>query len=153
MSSPLSLDALTIKVENLEKEVAEIKHDRREIDKLLMDAILSLEKNSERQTVLMEKMQEHVEKQDQRLNKLDEKLDDKFEKMDEKIDKVNLEVQAIKTRGELELQETATDSNKNLFWTFMESNGKFVLVAFILFLLVIAVLMGVNIEDLLKVIV
>lgn len=153
MSSPPNLEALGVRVDRLEKEVDEIKVTWRENQKLLTDAILSIEKHGERQTAHMEILQQHVMKQDQQINKLDEKVDTRFEKMDEKLDQVNMDVLAIKTRSETISKITQDNNSKSKFWSFMDSYGRYLLVVMILLLLGGLLVAGVKPNELIKFIV
>lgn len=117
MSSSPSLDALEVRVQNLEKNVEDIKTERRESQKLLTETLKTLQDNTVRQTALMEKMEQRAEKQDVRLDK-----------MDEKLDQVNIDVQTIKVRSEtMRSDDTNNESTEKTNWyqSFITSDRKF----------------------------
>lgn len=149
MPPTLGLEALGVKVESIEKEIDELKNDRRESQKDLMDVIRSnQETNIEikeyiaKQTVHMEMLQQHVMKQDQQMVKMDEKVDDKFEKMNEKVDKVSHDVQVIKTQNEV--SKTENNTVASVVSGFLKENGKPLL---IILAVIVAGIFGLNFKE------
>jgi seryl-tRNA synthetase len=141
---PNGIEALEVRVKNLEKEMDAVKLEQKEQRAMIVNNLFVLQENMVHLKTLMKELAANSEKQDKRLDK-----------MDEKLDQVNLDLQAIKIRSEsLEKDaENKTDRDKNAFWTFIDSYGRYVLVALILFLLITLMAAGVKPDDLIKFIV
>ncbi|MFC8688131.1 hypothetical protein [Brevibacillus porteri] len=139
MSPTPSIDALDVKVQNLEKTVDEIKIERRESQKILVDTLKSLQENAVRQTTIMELNQERAKQQDVRLDK-----------MDEKLDQVNIDVQTIKVRSETMLSEDkSNDSEEKTKWyqSFITTDRKFF---WIVFLIILGTVLGMKIPEIMS---
>ncbi|ATF13714.1 hypothetical protein A616_17500 [Brevibacillus brevis X23] len=140
MSPTPSIDALVVKVQNLEKTVDEIKIERRESQKILVDTLKSLQENAVRQTTIMEVMEERAKQQDVRLDK-----------MDEKLDQVNIDVQTIKVRSETMLSEDKNefdkDSKSTWYQNFISNNQKFI---WVIVLITLGVALGLKVPEIMS---
>jgi seryl-tRNA synthetase len=139
MSSTPSIDALDVKVQNLEKTVDEIKIERRESQKILVDTLKSLQENAVRQTTIMEVMEERAKQQDVRLDK-----------MDEKLDQVNIDVQTIKVRSETMLSEDKNESKSDNSNWLQNLAGNYQKQLWIAFILLLGTALGFKFPDLLS---
>jgi seryl-tRNA synthetase len=141
---PNGIEALEVRVRNLEKEMDAVKLEQKEQRAMIVNNLFVLQENMVHLKTLMKELAANSEKQDKRLDK-----------MDEKLDQVNLDLQAIKIRSE-SLEKNKDDkstNNKNVFWGFIDSYGRYVLVAMILLLLITLLAAGVKPDDLIKFIV
>jgi|GEM_PF-4543665 len=91
MSSPLSLDALTVKVDNIEKRVDIIEADHKATVQRLTEAVISIEKNTAATTAFLKTQSEQI--------KL---LVEKQEKTEDTLNQVNTDLQSMKARYEAE---------------------------------------------------
>ncbi|RNB52694.1 hypothetical protein EDM57_21135 [Brevibacillus gelatini] len=137
-----SLEALEVRLNNLEKNVEDIKAEQRESQKLLTETLKKLQDNVIRQTTLMEKNEQRAEKQEQRLDKIDEKLE-----------QVNVDVQTIKVRSEINhsghQNESGEQSTISWLQNFSSLNNKYLWFAFYL---ILGTLLGLKVPDIMKII-
>ncbi|WP_216638205.1 hypothetical protein, partial [Brevibacillus brevis] len=117
----------------------EIKIERRESQKILVDTLKSLQENAVRQTTIMELNQERAKQQDVRLDK-----------MDEKLDQVNIDVQTIKVRSEtMRSEDRSNDTEEKTKWyqSFITTDRKFL---WFILLIILLTALGMKVPEIMS---